>query len=149
MASVATTMLALIALAALAPTAHAQWTVTNLHPAGATYSSANAASGGQQAGTAALGNFYHAGWWSATAASWVDLHVFVPAEYTSSSAGGVSSDATYLYVTGSGHNSLTGQTEGLLWTRPLPPSCPADFNHDSVVDFFDYLEFVQVFSVRC
>jgi hypothetical protein len=29
-----------------------------------------------------------------------------------------------------------------------PPPCPADFNGDSTVDFFDYLDFVQVFSVE-
>ena len=26
------------------------------------------------------------------------------------------------------------------------PSCPADFNHDQVIDFFDYLDFVDAFS---
>jgi hypothetical protein len=27
--------------------------------------------------------------------------------------------------------------------------CPADFNHDGVVDFFDYLDFVDGFSIGC
>ena len=29
-----------------------------------------------------------------------------------------------------------------------PPPCPADFNGDSVVDFFDYLDFVDAFSAN-
>ena len=63
---------------ALAPAAYAQWTVTNLAPAGATRSVANATSGGQQVGFAIVdgvgGVVPRAGLWSGTAGSWVDLH---------------------------------------------------------------------------
>jgi uncharacterized membrane protein len=67
----------------------AQWTVTNLHPEGATLSAATGISGDQQVGYAydAAGNF-HASLWSGSAASWVDLN---PAEAFESQAFGVSS----------------------------------------------------------
>lgn len=29
------------------------------------------------------------------------------------------------------------------------PDCPADFNGDGAVDFFDYLDFVAAFSTEC
>jgi hypothetical protein len=51
----ATTLTVFAAFGALAPGADAQWTVTSLHPAGATESQALAASGGQQAGYAMVG----------------------------------------------------------------------------------------------
>ncbi len=31
----------------------------------------------------------------------------------------------------------------------LPPSCEADFNHDGAIDFFDYLDFVDAYSIGC
>lgn len=34
-------------------------------------------------------------------------------------------------------------------TRDLADPCPADFNGDNVVDFFDYLDFVGAFSEGC
>ena len=53
--------------------AHAQWTVSNLHPAGSTASYAEAASSDQQAGSVVVGGVYRASLWSGTAASWIDL----------------------------------------------------------------------------
>lgn len=38
----------------------------------------------------------------------------------------------------------TGPKLTILYT--LPPSCPADFNADTVLDFFDYLDFVVAFA---
>ena len=36
------------------------------------------------------------------------------------------------------------------WYRfAVIPGCEADFNHDGIIDFFDYLDFVQAFSVGC
>ncbi len=32
--------------------------------------------------------------------------------------------------------------------RSSPCGCPSDFNHDGIVDFFDYLDFVQAFSAQ-
>ncbi len=66
---------------------NAQWTVVNLHPAGATNSEAKAVSGGQQVGYATVGGVTRASLWSGTAASWVDLH---PVGGTSSQALGMS-----------------------------------------------------------
>lgn len=93
----------------------------NLNPAGASYSEVHAMSDGQQVGEVHVGNWGHASLWSGTANSWVDLHVFLPAEYRSSLARGISSDGANLYVAGSGHNTLTGREEALLWTRCLLP----------------------------
>ncbi len=78
-------------LAAFATTisvpASAQWTVTNLNPAGATESAAYGVGGSQQAGYAVVGGQRRASLWNGTAASWVDLN---PAGSTQSYAYGVS-----------------------------------------------------------
>jgi hypothetical protein len=123
----------------------ASW--VDLHPAGSTQSYVLAASGGQQVGWAVVGGVNNASLWSATAASWVDLHSFLPAGFSESIARGISSDGVNMYVVGNGYNTLTGRNEALLWTRPLPsPPCPADFNGDGVLDFFDYSAFVECFE---
>jgi len=54
--------------------AQSTWTVTNLHPAGATRSGVSAVSGDQAVGYAAFGGPLHAGLWHGSADSWVDLH---------------------------------------------------------------------------
>ena len=65
----------LIILFACSAPAAAQWTVTNLHPDGATSSGASGVHNGQQTGTVYFfGTGYRASLWSGTAASWVDLH---------------------------------------------------------------------------
>jgi hypothetical protein len=48
--------------------------VTNLHPAGAANSIALGVQGGEQVGGAIFGAVQHAGLWSGSADSWVDLH---------------------------------------------------------------------------
>src|SRR5262245_41653850 len=65
----ATTTLA----ALLASRAAADWTVTSLHPPGASRSLAWAVSDGQQVGRASVGGNAHASLWTGSAASWVDL----------------------------------------------------------------------------
>src|SRR5947207_889761 len=67
--------------------ANAQWTVINLHPAGATRSWAIGVGGGQQVGIAGVGGQSHASLWYGIAASWVDLN---PAGAVTSLAQGVS-----------------------------------------------------------
>ncbi len=61
------------------PATQAQWTATNLHPAGATSSMANAVygfgAGGQQGGVAVVGGQNRASLWKNTSASWTDLHL--------------------------------------------------------------------------
>ena len=79
---------AALALAAVTTeTAYAQWTVVNLHPAGATYSEARGVSDTQQTGWARFGSHERAGMWTGTGASWVELH---PAASVASEAHGVS-----------------------------------------------------------
>ena len=68
-------ILALIAFAfALPVDANAQWTVIQLHPAGASRSWALGVGDGGQVGFAEIGGAEHAGLWSGSAHSWVDLH---------------------------------------------------------------------------
>jgi hypothetical protein len=98
-ASVSRIILQSLALAALtagaASTARAAWTVTILHPAGATASAAYGASGDQQVGYAAIGGVSRASLWRGTAASLVDLH---PAGAASSAAYGVFGDQQVGYA---------------------------------------------------
>jgi hypothetical protein len=58
--------------------------------------------------------------WSGTAASWVNLHAFLPAGFTTSEATGIAIDVFDILVTGSGFNSVTGRNEALLWTQTVP-----------------------------
>src|SRR5262245_57780123 len=51
-----------------------QWTVVNLHPAGASHSQANGVHAGQQVGTASVGGVARAVLWNGSAASCTDLH---------------------------------------------------------------------------
>ena len=60
-----------VVVGALTMTAHADWTVANLHPAGATSSWALGIDAGQQVGAANVGGVDHASLWSGSAASWV------------------------------------------------------------------------------
>lgn len=39
-----------------------------------------------------------------------------------------------------------GATDGIAAAAIVPAPCDADFNHDGVADFFDYLDFVDAFS---
>jgi hypothetical protein len=53
-------------------------------------------------------------------------------------------------IAGDGFNTLSGRHKALLRTRPLPsPPCPADFNGDGFVDFFDDADFVEAFETGC
>src|SRR5215210_4207854 len=80
------TLAAILGLLAAKPAAAHLWTVTNLHPAGASESYAGGVHAGQQVGSVSFGGgFFRASLWTGTAASWVDLN---PAGATSG-AGGV------------------------------------------------------------
>jgi hypothetical protein len=76
------TIVALVAV----KSAEAQWSVTNLHPSGASFSIARGISGGQQVGEVGLGGTTRAALWLGNAASFTDLH---PIGATLSSAYGV------------------------------------------------------------
>ncbi len=64
----------LLALVLAVSTSQAQWSVVNLHPAGATESYAHGFSNGLTVGEANVGDIPRACLWSGTAASWVDLN---------------------------------------------------------------------------
>ncbi len=109
-------------LCAAASTAHAQWTVTNLNPAGAGgSSSALGANGGQQVGYAG----YHASLWSGTAASWVDLHPAV-ANYSQADGIGGGQQAGYARVGGNDHASLWSGTAA-SWVDLNPAGVPDSY----------------------
>jgi hypothetical protein len=125
------------------------WTGTaascvDLSPVGTYDSDAHAVHGGQQAGVAFVGNFSHAGIWSGTAASWVDLHTFLPASFINSEARDIWHSGNVTYVAGYGQDSTTGLREALLWMGPAP--CPADYNGDGFVDGIDYDQFNNDFE---
>jgi hypothetical protein len=98
--------LAAALLAGAASTAHAAWTVTNLHPAQATESRAYATDGARQVGSAIIST-RRAGLWSGTAASFVDLR---PGMAASSEAVGVSGDVQ------AGRALLSGAFRASLWS---------------------------------
>ena len=54
--------------------------------------------------------------WRGTAASWVDLHAFLPPEFSSSTASDISDDGMNLVIAGFGFNTVTNRTEALIWT---------------------------------
>jgi probable HAF family extracellular repeat protein len=74
----------------------------------------------------------------------LDAGVNSVASWTLTAAYGISSDG--LVVCGTGINP-SGNTEG--WVATLPAqggNCPADFNGDGFLDFFDYDDFVACFE---
>src|SRR5690348_427968 len=88
-------MLVGFVLAAYSLSAQAQWTATILTPPGSTHTYGYGVSHGQQAGIAVLGDIWRAGYWSGSAASWVNLH---PGSANSSGANGVSAGQQVGYV---------------------------------------------------
>lgn len=86
---------------------YAQWTVINLHPAGATQSEAYGIFDGQQVGMCIVGSNAHASLWSGSAGSWVDLH---PAGATSSEAHGVGGGQQV------GYGAVGGVYRAFLWS---------------------------------
>jgi hypothetical protein len=97
----------------------ASW--VDLNPAGSPRSAAWAAGAGLQAGYAYVsdGSTLHATVWSGTADSALDLHQFLPPEFSSSNAVGVSTDGAYIYVVGGGFNEATGRGEALVWKKAV------------------------------
>jgi hypothetical protein len=97
------TLLTLMILCMAGEPALSGWTVVNLNPAGATQSYICGVSSGQQAGYARFGGLDgsdHAGLWSGTADSWVDLHALLNSSASSSRAQGVETSAGETWVVG-------------------------------------------------
>jgi len=99
--------LTIVSCVILAASANTQWTVINLHPAWAVSSSAYGVRDGQQVGSAHDGGNAHAGLWSGSGASWVDLH---PAGAAGGSeAIGVSAGTQV------GHGGVAGSGGACMW----------------------------------
>ncbi len=58
----------------------------------------------------------------AAAASWVDLHTFLPSNFGASGAFGIWNDGLRTYVVGNGWNTTTWRSEALMWVVPEPAS---------------------------
>jgi len=50
------------------------------------------------------------------------VHAFLPLEFTSSVAHGISQENGLTHVVGGGYNSATGRNEALMWIIPEPAS---------------------------
>ena len=97
----------------------------DLNPAGFSGSAAYATDGTYQVGYASGPGQIRAGLWQGTPDSWVNLSAFLPANYATAYAQGVSSDGTNLYVVGWALNTTTVQYEAVLWQRPIPAPAAA------------------------
>src|SRR5438552_2249236 len=111
---------AAILIAAIMPAseAGAQWTITNLHPAGASASLVWGMDAGHQVGRAFVGGQPHASLWSGTAGSWIDLH---PEAAVYSDASGVQDgqQVGWAYVAGAEHAALwTGTAASWMDINP-------------------------------
>jgi hypothetical protein len=91
----------------------------DLQPSGAHGSQAYAVHDGQQAGYAiSSGSPPHASVWTNTAASWVDLHRYLPKRFGGDSyAMGIWHDANYVYVVGWARDTSAQRDEALMWRR--------------------------------
>lgn len=134
-------MTALAASSIATAPASAQWTFTDLHPAGAAISSATDISDGQQVGWATFGGERHASLWSGTAASWVSL---LPAGEYHAHAMGVGEGQQV------GASSVATQFHAGIWTHTEP--CYADCAQSTgnrVLDVFDFLWVEDAFVTGC
>jgi hypothetical protein len=103
----------------------------DLHPDGYLQSVARGVSHGFQAGSATMDPIaywywmdgdWHAGIWSGTAGSWVDLHTLLPAEYVSSIAQDIEVTATDIWVVGSAEyydESFQRRSHAVVWHKSL------------------------------
>lgn len=105
--------------------------VVELQSAGEAY----AARGGVQVGI--VGS--RAALWIGSAETYVDLHAFAPAGFTSSAARDVEvGPEGEITVVGYGYNSVSAQSEALVWTGGF---LPGDCNRDGFVDMADFEDF--------
>lgn len=97
----------------------ASW--TDLHPAGSSGSEALAAHGDMIVGNFRVSSSPHACIWIGSTATPVrtDLHTFLPAGYSQSSATAVFADATTIYVVGSAYNTTAERYEAVMWKKDI------------------------------
>lgn len=94
----------------------------DLNPAGASSSIAYATTGGQQAGYANFGGNAHAGIWSGTAGSFMDLGTSLGAAFGDSYAQSIWTDGSTTLVAGMAYPIGVGFTRAILWTIVPEPS---------------------------
>lgn len=83
--------------------------------------------------------------WRGSAETLEDLSLGMGPQWGATAGSAGYCDGNFLYVVGFASEAGTLRTHAALWYRPLT-FCPADFNRDSVPDFFDYLDFVTAFA---
>lgn len=107
-------------LVTLTAIASAQWTVTNLHPAGASRSQIQAVTGASQLGFAIVGGVTSASFWSGSSSSWVNLH---PGNAVSSRITGSDGTNHYGAVQGTSFISSAARWSGnsIDWISLNPP----------------------------
>jgi hypothetical protein len=116
----------------------------DLNPSIAYLSEARGTDGTHQVGDMYDGVTTRAYIWSGSAASGVDLHALLPAEYTESGAEKVYTDVTGIWVVGSAHRTVVQCGQAILWHLPLYPA--GDVNCDGTTDFRDINPFVLALS---
>jgi hypothetical protein len=86
--------------------------------------------------------------WNGAAASWEDLSQAAPGQYGDTYAYGAWADAANFYVVGYGVSRATGNSEALLWMRPLPFCYPNCDNATTVplLNVNDYICFQNRFA---
>jgi hypothetical protein len=114
---------AVLASILVAGPALADYTAVILNPSKFIYSDATGISGGQQVGFGAsfvtTGGQGHALLWSGTAASYLDLHQYLPAGYISSQAFGIDGDGNIVGLA----NTINEDAYAVLW-RNDPVAVP-------------------------
>jgi hypothetical protein len=88
----------------------------DLNPVGATLSEAFAVFDGWQVGYAEIEGIRHASLWNGSAGSWLDLGAFLPSGSSGSTATGVWSEGSTIFVSGYAGNAA------VIWTIPTPGS---------------------------
>ena len=104
---------------------------------------------GVQVGSAMIGSFRHAGYWTGTASSWVDLTAVLLGSWGDTEAESVWVSGGLMFISGWGRNLTTSRDEALLWSGPAPgPTCDGiDFNGDGLFpDTQDIADFLLVFG---
>jgi len=123
--------------------------IVDINPDGATSSGVTACDSGLQIGNVSFpdGLPSHPGVWAGSKESFADLSGIVPAGYNgfNMSAIDVAPDGT-ISIVGSSWNLDLGRNEAILVTSTTQDPCPADFNNDGVLDFFDVSEFLAAFA---
>lgn len=121
----------------------------DLHPAEALYSVSAATCGEFQVGTATFPGDAgeRAIIWNGSSESWEDLSLALPGTWIFTRAEDVWCDGVEVRVVGYGHQAARNVYTAILWSRPITV-CAPDLNRDGIVDFADYLEFLNLYCAQ-